>query len=179
MYQNFTPRPENKHDNGTSPLLIRDTSSFMFVVFYCYSLVFGGVVLPCCLGSPPVPQEVYVASWIFARRGVFFFCGWEKNGGETHMFPCLSAKLCFNSSSSYGKLIATFVWRGVWDSSILNWTLNFISSCFFGGLSLVFQSDAAGADRIQVEHWMLPRQDVVYCYVRTWARHFLGLSHLP
>lgn len=54
------------------------------------------------------------------------------------MFPCLSAKLCFNSSSSYGKLIATFVWRGVWDSSILNWTLNFISSCFLVGYPWCF-----------------------------------------
>ena len=40
MYQNFTPRPENKHDNGTSPLLIRDTSSFMFVVFLLLFLSF-------------------------------------------------------------------------------------------------------------------------------------------
>ena len=131
MYQNFTPRPENKHDNGTSPLLIRDTSSFMFVVFLLLFLSFrwcSFTLLPR-FSAGSTGSLRCILNFRPTRR--FFFCGWEKNGGETHMFPCLSAKLCFNSSSSYGKLIATFVWRGVWDSSILNWTLNFISSCFF------------------------------------------------
>ena len=94
MYQNFTPRPENKHDNGTSPLLIRDTSSFM-VVFLLLFLSFrwcGLIFFHGCFALTLLPRfsavfnRKFTLHPEFSPDEAFFFVDGKRMGARRTCF---------------------------------------------------------------------------------------------